>query len=143
MSENYTLRRKIEDVKADYLSRHRNLDWQYTDEGLPWAIQDYHSSVGSVMDFSEDDWAVCKENGWTLDEVCSLCDEPWFSGEQVSKNWFLNMRLEDWRSQNDGDETGEMYIPPEVISGFESDFYTWYKKLLPVAKAAMVAVEEG
>ena len=36
---------------------------------------DYHSSVGSTLDFSEDDWKVCEENGWSKDEVLILCDE--------------------------------------------------------------------
>lgn len=142
MNKNYTLRKKIEETKADYLKRYGKLNWQYADEGLPWAIQDYHSSVGSVMDFSADDWAACKESGWELDEVCSLCDEPWFSGEPVSKDWFLTLRLEEWRRQNDGDETAELYVPQEVIPGFESEFKTWYEKLLPAARAAMAGVKE-
>ena len=70
--EKNTLRKKIEDTKAEYTKRYGRLDWRYTDEGLPWAIQDYHGSVGSVMDFTENDWLACKENGWTLDEVCKL-----------------------------------------------------------------------
>ena len=51
-----TLRKKIEESKAWYLQRYGVLDWQWEDEGLPYAIMDYHSSVGSTMDFSEDDW---------------------------------------------------------------------------------------
>lgn len=143
MSDNITLRKKIEETKSDYLNRHGNLDWQYADEGLPWAIQDYHSSMGSVMNFSADDWAACKENGWTLNEVCSLCDEPWFSSERVSRDWFLDMRLEDWRGKNGGNEAGEIYVPPEVVSEFEEEYRTWCEKLLPAAKAAMAGVTEG
>lgn len=74
-----SLRKKIEGTKAEYIRRYGKLDWKFTDEGLPWAIQDYHGSKGSVMDFTEDDWRACKESGWTLDEVCKLCDEERFS----------------------------------------------------------------
>ncbi len=75
----FTLRNKIENAKAEYLQRYGKLDWQWTDEGLPWTIQDYHGSVGSMMDFTEDDWLSCKENGWALDEVYELCNDERFS----------------------------------------------------------------
>lgn len=86
-----SLRKKIEGTKAEYIRRYGKLDWKFTDEGLPWAIQDYHGSKGSVMDFTEDDWRACKESGWTLDEVCKLCDEERFSSG-VSR---LNVRSSD------------------------------------------------
>lgn len=70
-----TLREKIEESKAWYLQRYGVLDWQWEDEGLPYAIMDYHSSVGSTLDFSEDDWKACEENGWSRDEILILCDE--------------------------------------------------------------------
>ena len=63
-----TLREKIEESKALYLQR-------WTDEGLPYSITDYHSSIGSTLDFSDDDWKVCEENGWSKDEILILCDE--------------------------------------------------------------------
>lgn len=63
-----TLRKKIEESKAWYLQRYGVLDWQWEDEGLPYAIMDYHSSVGSTLDFSEDDWKACEENGWSKAE---------------------------------------------------------------------------
>ena len=44
-----TLRKKIEESKAWYLQRYGVLDWQWEDEGLPYAIMDYHSSVGSTL----------------------------------------------------------------------------------------------
>lgn len=52
----FTLRNKIEESKAMYLERCGKLDWQWTDEGLPYAIMDYHSCVGSILDFTDDDW---------------------------------------------------------------------------------------
>ena len=75
MNEKITLRKKIEDTKADHLRRYGELNWKYTDEGLPYAIQDYHGSVGSVLDFTEDDWLACKENGWTMNEVLELVNK--------------------------------------------------------------------
>ena len=72
-----TLRKKIEESKAWYLQRYGVLDWQWEDEGLPYAIMDYHSSVGSTLDFSEDDWKACEENGWSKYEVLILCDEKY------------------------------------------------------------------
>lgn len=70
-----TLRKKIEESKAWYLQRYGVLDWQWEDEGLPYSITDYHSSIGSTLDFSDDDWKVCEENGWSRDEILILCDE--------------------------------------------------------------------
>lgn len=61
-----TLREKIEESKAWYLQKYGALDWRWTDEGLP---------IGSTLDFSDDDWKVCEENGWSRDEILILCDE--------------------------------------------------------------------
>lgn len=137
--EDFTLRKKIEDTKAEYMERYGKLDWHYADEGLPWAIQDYHGSKGSVMDFTEDDWLACKENGWMLNEVCCLCDELWFAKEEETESlmWFLRIRMGDWK-----DSSGGIYrdvnikdedVPQEVVLGFVSDFYKWHKELLPAA----------
>lgn len=54
-----TLREKIEESKAWYLQKYGALDWRWTDEGIPYSITDYHSSIGSTLDFSDDDWKVC------------------------------------------------------------------------------------
>ena len=70
MNEKITLRKKIEDTKADHLRRYGELNWKYTDEGLPYAIQDYHGSVGSVLE-------LCDEKEFSSD-VDSL--EQFFSG---------------------------------------------------------------
>lgn len=113
----FTLRNKIEDTKTEYLRRYGKLDWKFTDEGLPWAIQDYQGSKGSVMDFTEDDWLVCKENGWTLDEVCKLCDEERFSSGVERLTEFLETMLDDITKE-------------DAIAAVE-DFYTWRKDLLP------------
>lgn len=115
-----TLRDKIEETKAEYLRRYGKLDWKFTDEGLPWAIQDYHGSKGSVMDFSEDDWLACKENGWTLDEVCKLCDEERFNSGVSRLVEFLETMLDDITKE-------------DAIAAVE-DFYTWREKLLPMVE---------
>ena len=71
----FTLRNKIEEAKATYLERYKKLDWKWTDEGLPYAIMDYHSCIGSVLDFTEDDWQTAEENGFSRDEVIALCED--------------------------------------------------------------------
>lgn len=77
MEKEFTLRNKIEESRAWHLQHFGELNWQWTDEGLPNAILDYHSSKGSVLDFTADDEAVCMENGWTMEEVIDLCErEP-------------------------------------------------------------------
>ena len=71
----FTLRNKIEESKAMYLERRGKLDWQWTDEGLPYAITDYHSCAGSVLDFTEDDWQAAEENGFSRSDVIALCED--------------------------------------------------------------------
>lgn len=117
--KDFALRKKIEDTKAEYIEHYGELGWQYTDEGLPYAIQDYHGCVGSVMDFTADDWLACKENGWTLDEVCRLCDELWFNEEDDNGGIEREIKDED--------------VPQEVVVGFVADFYKWRNELLPAA----------
>lgn len=135
MLKEFTLRNKIAEVKARYMERYGGLNWQYTDEGLPYVIQDYHGSVGSVMDFTEDDWLACKENGWTPDDVCCLCDELWFSEEMEDLEWNLDVRLGDWKDKNGGikREIKDEDVPQEVVTDFVADFYKWRKELLPAA----------
>lgn len=71
----YTLRNKIEESRRWYMEKSKRLGWQWTDEGLPYAIMDYHSCVGSVLDFTDDDWQVAEENGFSRDEVITLCED--------------------------------------------------------------------
>lgn len=70
----FTLRTTIEKNKKFYLDKYGKLDWQWTDEGLIWAIQDYHSCIGSLADFTDDDWNAVKENGLTREEVKQFCE---------------------------------------------------------------------
>lgn len=70
----FTLRSTIEKNKQFYLDRYGKLDWQWTDEGLVWAIQDYHSCKGSIDEFTDDDWSVVKENGLTIKAVKEFCE---------------------------------------------------------------------
>lgn len=74
-----SLREEIRREKAWYLNHYGALDWHWYDEGLPYTIQDYHSHVGSVVDFTADDFAAAEENGWGQDDVAILCDELEFS----------------------------------------------------------------
>lgn len=71
---NFTLRSTIERNKKFYLDRYGKLDWQWTDEGLIWAIQDYHSYKGSVEDFTDDDWKAAEDNGLTKEQVIKFCE---------------------------------------------------------------------
>lgn len=71
----FCLRNVIEEHKAWYLKRYKQLDWHWYDEGLIWAVQDYHSCKGSVLDFTEDDWLAAEENGLDRNEVELLCEE--------------------------------------------------------------------
>jgi len=73
MSKEFTLRNQIEENKTWYEKKYGKLDWQWTDEGLPYTIQDYHSCKGSVLDFTDDDWAVAAEHGWSREEIEMLC----------------------------------------------------------------------
>lgn len=75
VDSSFTLRNKIADAKRYYLERYLRLEhWQWIDEGLPHAIMDYASSV-PISDFTEDDWKVVEENGWTRADAEELCKE--------------------------------------------------------------------
>ena len=44
--------------------------WMWKDEGIVYAIMDYHSSMG---EFTDEDWDTINELG--LDEVGQMCEE--------------------------------------------------------------------
>lgn len=71
----FCLRNVIEERKSWYLQKWGKLDWQWYDEGLIWAVQDYHSCTGNVSEFTEDDWLAAEENGLTREEVKVICEE--------------------------------------------------------------------
>lgn len=48
----FTLRNKIEESKAMYLERRGKLDWQWTDEGLPYR-DGYHAAAKLIEKKSE------------------------------------------------------------------------------------------
>lgn len=116
----FTLRKKIEEAKAWHMEHHGELNWQWVDEGLPNTIMDYHSSAGSVLDFTEDDWRVCKENDWTLAEVLELCDEKKFNPDVETLEHFFSCFPED--------------MPKEDAIAAVEDFYTWRCELLPIVE---------
>lgn len=47
----------------------------FQDEIIPWTIQDYHGMVGSLEDFTSDDFAVAEEFGWSRDDLKWLCED--------------------------------------------------------------------
>lgn len=115
-----TLRERIEKNKAWHIKHYGGLNWNWEDEGLPNAISDYHSGVGSVLNFTEDDWRACMENGYSLDEVCDLCDEREFQSDVNSLSDFFSYFPND-RSEDD------------AICDVK-DFYKWRTELLPIAE---------
>lgn len=132
--EEFTLRNKINEAKAEFLPKGGRPE--YWSETLAWTVQDYHGSKGSVLDFAEDDWRVCKENDLALGEVLSLCDEEYFSNTYLTD--YLADRLADWRERNAGGEMTDIDIPMDDVRDMVSDFYTWHKEVLPKALAAYI-----
>lgn len=133
-----TLRNMIEDAKGKYLERNGMLDRYWKDEGLIFTLESYYSSIGSVLNFTEDDWQACKGNDLSLYDVVSACCEPWFHEEMSEIGRYLSLAVECWR--NESDERDECLIPDEdipkeVVDGFISNFYTWRRKKLPMVKA--------
>lgn len=133
MEQKQSLREKIEHAKAE-AANHSSPEWKWLDEDLPWAIQDYHGSVGSVMDFTPDDWLACKENGWLLYDVCILCGEPWFCQEANGLCSYLNMVLEDWKQTHQKWTCADEEVSREAVLSAVENFYTWRKELLPKIK---------
>lgn len=72
-NQEFTLRNVIARNKQNYMNPDGTIKSGWEEEGCAWAIQDYYSSRGSLMDFSEDDWAAAAEQGWTKEEVGLLC----------------------------------------------------------------------
>lgn len=126
MSNNFTLRNKIAEQRDDYERRNTMKYWE--DEGIPFAIIDYSSSKGSVMEFSEDDWRVCKDCGLSIHDVCDLCGEAYFSPDVNSLEEFLRLYIEDWQSKGDDGMTGDQ------MADAIQDYFTWRGKLLPKAQ---------
>lgn len=75
MEHKFCLRNKIDESKAWYLRKYGKLDWQWYDEGLIYAVMDYHSCKGSLLNFTEDDWLAAEENGLTRAKVEYICEE--------------------------------------------------------------------
>lgn len=75
MNGTRNLRRLIGESKAWYKRHYGRLNWQWYDEGLPYTILDYHSSLGSILDFTKYDIAACAENGWNWGELLELCGD--------------------------------------------------------------------
>lgn len=126
MSKTITLRDKILKQHEDYKLHDAMKYWE--DEGIPFAIMDYSSLMGSVMEFSEDDWRTCKDYGWSIHDVCDLCGEPYFFPNVSSLEEFLRLYIEEWQSRGVDDMTGDQ------IADAIQDYFTWSGKLLPRAQ---------
>lgn len=118
IKDSFTLRNKIAEIKADF--HEKGGRDEYWSETLVWEVQDYHSSKGSVLDFTEDDWRACKENGLSLSEVLALCDEEKFTPDVTTLEHFFSNFPED--------------MPKEDAIAAVEDFYTWRCDCLPVAE---------
>lgn len=132
IGDGFTLRKKIEEAKAEYQKNYGELNWRWTDEGVPYTIMDYHSSKGSVMDFTEDDWRVCKEYDWTLEDVCTVCNEHRFREDVDNLESYIQAVRED--DSRAGIENEFLELSREDAIALVEDFYTWREKLLPVVK---------
>ena len=116
MSKEFTLRNKINEEKANFHKKGGRDE--YWSETLAWVLQDYHSSKGSVLDFTEDDWLACRDNGLTLSEVLELCDEAEFDPDGDSLEKFFSTFPDD--------------MPKEDAIAAVEDFYTWRANLSKV-----------
>lgn len=70
-----SLRELLAKEKQQYLDKYGKIDWQWTDEGSAWVIQDYYGSKGSLLDFTKDDFVAAAEEGWSRELVAWLCKE--------------------------------------------------------------------
>ena len=116
MPKEFTLRNKIAEAKAEFHEKGERDE--YWSETLAWEVQDYHSSMGSVLDFTEDDWRTCKVNNLTLSEVLALCDEEEFSPDVETLGDFFSNFPDD--------------MPKEDAIAAVENFYTWRHDCLPV-----------
>lgn len=119
MYKKTTLRGKITEAKAEYLKEYGCLDWHWYDEGLVWTIQDYHSSVGSILDFTVDDLRVCSANGFSAAEVIDiLCEGDVSFGAES----FFGSCLERYNQQADKSAESTFEIP----LGYLLKHMIWY-----------------
>lgn len=70
-----SLRNLMDRNKKNYQKADGTVNPLWFDEGSAWTIQDYYGIVGSLEDFSADDWAAANEAGWTKLLVEILCEE--------------------------------------------------------------------
>ena len=70
-----SLRDLLAHKKQSYMTQDGSVDPIWNEEGLVWAIQEYHGSVGSLIDFTRDDFETATEVGWNLSRLGGLFDE--------------------------------------------------------------------
>jgi len=131
MERDFTLRNKVFEAQTEYEKKYGVLDYHWSVEGAVWTLQDYHSSKGSVLDFTEDDWRCCKENDFTLYEVLEFCNESYLENDLLPG--YLENCLEDWRRRT-GDECADKEIPKQDVLAYIEDFYTWHCDKFPMVQ---------
>ena len=94
----YNLRNLMEKTVKD----NRNPD--YLDESIAYTIMGYHSCKGSVLDFTKDDWRVCQEHGWTVNEVVELCETDKYhcnccGRDFVASDLYSGAEMENWPTE--------------------------------------------
>lgn len=70
-----SLRELFAEEKQQHLDKYGKIDWQWTDEGSAWVIQDYYGGKGSLLNFTEDDFTAAADEGWSRELVAQLCKE--------------------------------------------------------------------
>ncbi len=132
----FTLRNVVATAKEYYLNHalRANVELFSESENLLWAVQEYGGGVGSVMEFTADDWVVCRENELTIDDVCDLLNEPYFY------SWISDPgeALEAFRVEH-VNRWGYYEEPTaEEEADFLKGFRMWRETLLPVAEAVYI-----
>lgn len=75
-----TLRDVLARNKREYVDQYGSLEPFWMEEGCVWIIQDYHSMVGSLLNFTRDDFDVAAQEGWKLSDLGDLfCKHNRFS----------------------------------------------------------------
>lgn len=75
MSTDFSLRSIITCHKQKYIQKDGSINPFWKAEGCTWAIQEYHSSIGSLLDFTGDDLLAVQEEGVVPAELKQLCGE--------------------------------------------------------------------
>lgn len=118
-----TLREMIEEKRPCYIDPFGTISPHWL-EAVFGVVYDYFKNRCNeyLLKFSDDDWAVCAEEGLTLNEVCDLCGEYRYQ-EQIStlEEFFYGIAWTADLSMSDAIECVK-------------DFYVWRNERLPAIK---------